>query len=200
MPSFHAYVRKLSHIIGVTTGFAMSLLSIAGGAFASETQTTQLGVGAKTLRLVGAETALRLSSSSEAVGALGGQLVVTTNNSLGCTLSAKVDQTGDTVVITLSKSGYQLSWWCDPELTLVVPPQMNLSVAVDKMVADMRGDFAAIDIASSKSVINFVGRASRFHLRGVASITRLSFAHGIKAEDVDISVPMMLSHVSFEDE
>ncbi|MGL6211421.1 MAG: hypothetical protein ACRC14_16480, partial [Paracoccaceae bacterium] len=63
---------------------------------------------------------------------------------------------------------------------------------------DIRGDFSGIDIDAGMSVVNFTGRTTRFHMTGVTSIARLNFAADMKREDVDIDVPALMSHVSFD--
>ena len=173
-------------------GCAVALGSLAP-AFAADRQVMPLDDTVTAIRLVGAETALLVRADSDADGAVS----VMTENSIGCGLDARLTRDGSTLVITISKSGVTARWWCDPDLTVHLPNGLDLSVGLDNFVGDIRGDFAGIDIDSGMSIVNFTGRATRFHMKGAASIARLNFAADMRREDVDIDVPSLMSHVSF---
>ncbi|AFO87378.1 hypothetical protein [Phaeobacter inhibens] len=187
---------SLSHL---TRFMAIGLAALgigSGAATAKSVQIPELATPITTVRLIGDETTLKLSNGIGAAQTL----EISTGNSVGCRLDARVEQSGDTLEIHLTRSGIETSWWCEPELHIAMPPELGLKVEVAKLVADIRGAFGAVDIASENSVVNFTGDAAHFKLTGAKAISRLEFGAATKRENVDVAVPLNLSHVSFRAE
>ncbi|ATG35451.1 hypothetical protein PhaeoP23_01300 [Phaeobacter piscinae] len=173
---------------------AMATLGIgSGAATAKNVPLPELSAPITTVRLVGDETALKLTNSQGAVQ----PLEISTANSLGCGLEAQVKQSGKTLEIHLTRSGLRSSWWCEPKLHISMPTDLGLKVEIGRLVADIQGAFGVVEIASENSVVNFTGDAARFKLTGAKAISRLEFGPDTKRENVDVNVPLNLSHISF---
>ncbi|AHD09772.1 hypothetical protein [Phaeobacter gallaeciensis] len=186
-PPFRSSFTRFIAACIAALGFGSSAVS------AKNVPIPELAAPITTLRLIGDETTLKLSNGTGPAQAL----EISTGTAVGCGLDAQVTQNGDTLEVHLTRSGLKTSWWCEPELHIAMPPDLGLKVEVIKLVADITGTFGAVDIASENSVVNFTGDASEFKLTGGKAISRLDFGPGTKRENVDVKVPLNLSHISF---
>ncbi|MFS4583152.1 hypothetical protein [Phaeobacter sp. C3_T13_0] len=186
----------LSHLTRLVA-IALAALSFGSGPVAAKNvPIPEFASPITAVWLIGEETTLKLSNGKGAAQAL----EISTGTSVGCGLDARVEHRGDILEIHLTRSGLESSWWCEPELHIAMPPELGLKVEVTKLVADINGAFGAVDIASENSVVNFTGDAEHFKLTGAKAISRLEFGPATKRENVDVKVPLNLSHVSFRTE
>ncbi|MBT9386252.1 hypothetical protein KM176_20445 [Pseudooceanicola sp. CBS1P-1] len=171
---------------------ALTLASLQPALAGTTRQTTTLPDTIRKVRLAGDGTALALSTGS------GRALDVSAEDSFGCQLTASLRQEGDTLEITVSKGGLRLGFWCDPDVTVVMPENMDLDIALQDLAADLGGDFSDVSITSANSVVNFDGSAAHFSLSGKRAAVKLNFAPDMARDAVKLDVKSLLSQVSFK--
>lgn len=189
-------MRKKKILIFVAAGVLLSILGEVAlnylGAI-TESQTLTLGDAIQTVRLVGADTAVKLRSAPTEIH----QLHIETEDNPGCGLSARIQQESAALTINLEKSGSWLTrWWCDPDVTISMPETLNLAIDLENLVAELAGEFKNVSIESKHSVISFDGLASYFRLNGSAAIVNLDLDKAMPKDAIALNVGKLISHVS----
>jgi len=147
----------------------------------------------RSVALYAEDTVLRLRTTPERPHGL----EVHNANRLGCAVDARLVLEDDRIEIHLDKGPISLRLWCDPQMVLRLPPELDFAIGLKKLVGDIKGDFGDIVINSENAVLDFDGTARTFALQGRRAFVRLNFASDMPRSDVVLGVDSIMSRITF---
>lgn len=171
-----------------------ALMALPLAALAGDAHSLRLSDAVQTVRLQGAGTALQVKTSAAADR----QLDVAAEDNFGCTLSTRMQEQGDVLVVEVIAGGWRFGPWCDPDLTVTLPEGLALDIGLENLAADIRGVYGPVNITSQNSVIQFAGSASGFEVSGRRAALRLSFPPDMARDAVKIDVGLVMSDITFD--
>lgn len=179
---------------------AVLTLAVAGSLhrpdILSHSVTKQVLLPEKTTTIVmrGGGTALKLSSHKTGSQPL---VSIETEDKVGCGLETKVGANGETFEINVIKSDYRVRVWCDPDIIVSVPENLDMMLDLENLAADISGVYGDFGLKSGQSVINFDGIAKRFTMTGDRAIVRLNFQEYLPRDALTLDVGAIMSSVTF---
>ena len=171
-----------------------ALMALSAAAQADDAHSYPLADAVHTVRLQGAGTALQVKTRA----ASDRQLDVIAEDNFGCTLSTRMRQQDDVLVVEVIAGGWRFGPWCDPDLIVTLPEGLALDIGLENLAADIRGVYGPVNITSQNSVIQFAGSASGFEVSGRRAALRLSFPPEMARDAVKIDVGLVMSDITFD--
>ncbi len=147
----------------------------------------------RTIALFAQDATLRLRTTPE----LPRNLVLHNANRFGCAVDAQIVLEDDRLEIHLEKGLISFRLWCDPQMTLNLPPDLDLDMGLDKLVADIAGDFGDIMINVENAALDFDGTARAFAMQGHRAAVQLNFASDMSRDAIALKVDSLISRISF---
>lgn len=193
MRNFSKYLSMTALTGLISVGAAMN---VSAATNLDATQLMDMNGIAK-VRVAGADTRVTFTADP----ALPTGVTVLDHGGKNCQMTATMTREGDAMLISfdLQQTGFGFGFFgkCDPNVAVNLAVGTNLDIALQKVVAQINGQYASLNVETNDAVINFDGQANHVNVDGEKVVATVVLNNSETTDLVRINAPKLVVDLGF---